>query len=142
MSWAMRKKIFILTCICIMLIIGFMYYAYQMDRDPEMDIYDDGILINHFFGRRVGFSDITEISLVDRNVQPIYMGHRTGADIGLNIARGHFQGGLFFMHLKTPLTIRIKRRKASTIYINSRNNVQTEQVYNLLQEKYSLFKQQ
>ena len=141
MSWAMRKNIFILTCVCILLISGFIYYLYQIDRDPEMNIYDDGILINHFYGLRVGFSDITEISLVDRNEQTIFMGYRTNAGISRNIARGHFQGGLFLMHLKTPLTIRIKRRKASTIYINSHNNVQTEQVYNSLQEKYSLFKQ-
>ena len=133
---AMKGKIFILTFICILLIIGFTYYAYQMDRDPKISIYDDSILISHFYGLRVDFSDITEVSLIDRNEQRIYMGHRTNGGIGRYIARGHFKGGLFLMHLKTPLTIRIMRRKASTIYVNCRNNAQTEQVYNLLKEKY------
>ena len=140
MSRAMKIKIFVLVCICIALIIGFAYYAYQMDRDPEMIIHDDSIRIIHFYGLIVDFSNITEISLLDRSVQRIYMGYRTNAGIGHHIAKGYFQGGLFFMHLKAPLVIRITRRNAVAIYINFRNDTQTEQVYSLLRAKYYQFK--
>jgi hypothetical protein len=94
------------------------------------------------YGLTIDFSDITDISLIEKSMRAIGVGTRTNGYGGFGeTLKGHFKSiglgeTLLFVRSKSSPTIRIKRNGAKDVYISFRNGEDTERVYREMEEEY------
>ena len=108
---------------------------HQGNKDPAINTLDNSIQIKGMYGLDIAFSDITDISLIDKSMSEIGYGQRTNAYGGIgNALKGHFKSDslgkmLLFVQKKTSLTIQIERGDKETVYISLNNRYDTECLY-------------
>jgi len=115
--------------ITVMLIIGLSVLIYQGEREPTVNILDDGVQIKAMYGLTVDFSEIYEISLLEQSMREIGVGRRTNGYNAGGALKGHFTSGLLFVQANMSPTIRIERINGSNIYISFSDSEQTRMLY-------------
>jgi hypothetical protein len=125
----------ILTAVGVLFFLG--------EKDPAVNISDDGIEIRAMYGSNAGFADITNISLVEKSMSDIGVGKRTNGYGGFGEAlKGNFKSNnlgetLLFVQSKSSPTILIERNGTKNIYISFRNAETTKALYEEMIETFS-----
>ena len=104
------------------------------NKDPVVNILENRVQIKGIYGLNIDFTDITDVSLVEKSMWDIGFGRRTnGYYAGGQALKGYFeQNNLLFVQSKTSPTIRIKRSKSEDVYISFLNSEATRILYNEL----------
>jgi hypothetical protein len=108
---------------------------YQGDKEPVVELLDDGIKIKALYGQEVAFSDMAGISLLEKSMDDIGVDRRTNGYGGVSGAlRGHFRSDalgeiLLFVQSQSSPTIWIERNTGEDIYLSLRDGERTEQLY-------------
>jgi len=108
---------------------------YQGGKDPGINIHADSIQIKSMYGLTVKFSDITEITLMEKSMNDIGPGSRINGYGGIGQAlKGHFRSEstgetLLFVQSKSSPTIRIERSNGKDIYISFKDGEKTRRLY-------------
>ena len=111
---------------------------YFGEKDPIVNILDNGIEIKSKYGLKVDFYDITDLSLIEKTMLDIGIGTRVGGYYGFGGAlKGAFQSNhlgtvLLFVQYKSSPTILIERFGKKDIYINFKDSKKTGALYNEL----------
>lgn len=119
-----------------LIVIGALFY--YGEKDPEISILDDCIQIKAMYGLNIYFTEIDEISLIDKNVSDIHFGRRTNGYGGIGGAlKGNFKSDilgetLLFVQSNSSPIIKIGRTEKKDVYISLRNSESTEQLYHEL----------
>jgi len=107
----------------------------QGSKDPVIILHDNSIQIKAMYGVTINFSDITEISLIDKSMREIGVGKRTNGYGGIGeTLKGNFKSDragetlLFVQYNSTP-TIKIVRVNDKDVYISFRDNEKTKDVF-------------
>ena len=107
-------------------------------KEPEVTVYDNKLQIKALYGVTINYTNITNITLIDKNINEIgNVGKRiNGADI-LGTLQGHFKSDtlgetLLFINKNSSPTILIERNNDKNIYLNFNNNEKTTTLYNEL----------
>jgi hypothetical protein len=133
-----KSTIIAVSVISVTVFIAVGVLLYQGGKDPVFNIFDDKIQIKALYGLSIDFSDITEITLIEKSMSDIGIGQRINGYGGIGEAlKGHFKSNglgetLLFVQSKSSPTIRIERRDKKDIYISLRNGDNTEQLYHEL----------
>jgi hypothetical protein len=104
------------------------------EKDPDVSILDDHIQIKAMYGLNIGFSEITDISLIEKSISEIGIGARTNGYGGIGESlKGNFKSDtlgeiLLFVQSKSSSTIKIERTNEKDIYISFRDGETTEQL--------------
>lgn len=120
----------------VLVAVGILFY--QGEKDPVVNILDNGIQIEAMYGVSIDFSEIANISLIEENMRDIGIGRRINGYGGFGeTLKGNFKSDnlgetLLFVQLKSSPTIRIQRGDKKDIYISFRNSVTTKMLYNEL----------
>ena len=101
------------------------------EREPQVIFYAKGFFIKCMFGRRVAFSEIADVHLLDERMRDIGTGMRTGG-YGGRALKGHFTRGLLFVRPAQSPTILIERHNAKDIYISFADSARTRELYEQL----------
>jgi hypothetical protein len=108
---------------------------YQGDKEPVVELLDDGIKIKALYGQEVAFSDMAGISLLEKSMDDIGVDRRTNGYDGMSGAlRGHFRSDalgeiLLFVQSQSSPTIWIERSTGEDVYLSLRDGERTEQLY-------------
>ena len=122
--------------VLLFIFIGIMGYYGQ--KDPVVNILDNSIQIKAQYGDNIYFSEITNITLIDKSMDNIGVGKRTDGYGGFGgTLKGNFESDingkiLLFVQSKTSPTIKIERIDKKDVYISLRNSTNTEQLYHKL----------
>ena len=134
-SKSMIIKVVMIFTGVILIAVGILLY--QGGKDPVVNVFDNSIQIKAMYGLSIDFSDIADISLMEKSMSDIGIGNSNRMNgyggIGESL-KGHFKSDnlgevLLFVQSKSSPTIRIKRHNNNDIYINFRDNKKTEQLY-------------
>lgn len=126
----------------IIVILGFLFY--YSEKEPDVIIHDDHVQIKALYGLNIDFSEITDISLIDKSMKEIGTGIRVNGYGGFGeTLKGNFKSEtlgdtLLFVQSETSPTIKIERTGKKDIYISFRDSERTEQLYRKLIEKIPL----
>lgn len=126
----------------IIVILGFLFY--YSEKEPDVIIHDDHVQIKALYGLDIDFSEITDISLIDKSMKEIGTGIRVNGYGGFGeTLKGNFKSEtlgdtLLFVQSETSPTIKIERSGKKDIYISFRDSERTEQLYRELIEKIPL----
>ena len=106
-------------------------------NEPVVNVSDDSLQIKGMYGVTVAFSEIVDVSLLDKRMSEFDVGRRVNGYGGFDVWKGHFQSDslgetLLFVHKNTAPTIRIERENAKDIYISFSDNEQTKLLFNEL----------
>ncbi|NLU51658.1 MAG: hypothetical protein GXX10_02170 [Clostridiaceae bacterium] len=117
----------------ILIVVGALFY--YGEKDPDVSILDDCIQIRAMYGLNIYFSEISEISLIEKSVSDINFGTRTNGYGGIGGAlKGNFKSDilgetLLFVQSKSSPIIKIERANKKDVYISLRNSESTKQLY-------------
>ena len=117
----------------IIITVGAMFF--YGEKDPDVSILDGHIQIKAMYGFNIDFSEIADISLIEKNMSDIGIGTRTNGYGGIGEAlKGNFKSNtlgetVLFVQSKSSPTIMIERTDKSDVYISFRNSESTEQLY-------------
>ena len=112
--------------------------GYYGQKEPVVNILDNSIQIKAQYGDNIYFSEITNITLIDKSMDNIGVGKRTDGYGGFGgTLKGNFESDingktLLFVQSKTSPTIKIERIDKKDVYISLRNSTNTEQLYHKL----------
>ena len=129
------KATFIITGFIIVAMGTLFFFGLQ---DPTVNISDSGIRISGMYGLSVDLDDVTDISLIEKNMRDIGVGMRTNGFGGIGqTLKGHFTSTetgmtLLFVQSNSSPTIRIAREHGRDIYISFRDGSKTEGLYHKL----------
>lgn len=121
--------------------IGILFYLGV--QDPSVSVSEDVIKIKSMYGLDINFSEITEISLIEENMENIGPGRRVNGFGGVGQSlKGHFSSKergayLLFVQYESSPTIWIERSSKEDIYISFKNSGETRSVYNELAAAFS-----
>jgi len=124
--------IVLITAIILIVVGALFFYG---EKDPDISIHDDCIEIRGMYGLNIYFSEITEISLIDKSAKDIDFGIRTNGYGGMGGAlKGNFKSDtlgetLLFVQSKSSPIIKIERTDKKDVYISLRDSKSTEQLY-------------
>jgi hypothetical protein len=113
------------------------------EKEPVVNILDDGVQIKAVYGLTIDFSDITDIYLIEKSMRTIGVGRRTNGYGGFGeTLKGHFKSNslgeiLLFVRSKSSPTIRIERCDKKDVYISFRDGENTERLYHEMKEALS-----
>lgn len=105
------------------------------DKDPDVSILDDCIQIKAMYGLTINFSEVTDISLIEKSMSAIGVGARVNGYSGVGQAlKGNFKSDtlgetLLIVQSNASPTIKIERNDKKDIYISFRSSERTEQLY-------------
>ena len=108
---------------------------YNGGKDPAVNISDNKIQINAMYGLSIDFSEVTDITLIEKSISNLGIGTRISGYGGIGESlKGHFKSDnlgeiLLFVQSKSSPTIRIERIGKKDIYISFRDSDTTGQVY-------------
>ncbi len=117
----------------ILIAVGVLFF--YGEKDPDVSILDDRIQIKAMYGLNIDFSEIADISLIEKSVRDIGIGTRTNGYGGIGgTLKGNFKSDtlgetLLFVQSKSSPTIKIERTDKKDVYISLRNSESTEQLY-------------
>lgn len=120
----------------ILITIGLLFY--YGEKDPEANILDNCIQIKAMYGTDIYFSEITDISLIEKSMGDIGTGRRTNGYDGFGKAlKGNFKSDtlgetLLFVQSKSVPTIKIEWADKKDVYISFRSEESTRLLYNRL----------
>lgn len=126
----------------ILIVVGMLFY--YGEKDPVVKILDDHIQIDAMYGLNINFSEIADISLIDKSMRDMGVGIRTNGYDGIGgTLKGNFKSDilgetLLFVQSKSSPTIKIVRKGKKDVYISFDNPESTEQLYNELITKIPL----
>lgn len=133
-----KSTIIFTSVILVIVLIAMAILFYNGDKDPTVNILENRVQIKAMYGLNIDFTDITDISLIDKSMIDIGVGKRTNGYGGIGKAlKGHFNSKdlgetLLFVQSKSSPTIRIERSNAKDIYISFRSPENTEVLYHEL----------
>ena len=134
-SPASTKTIIVIAALSIIVLIAIGALLYQGGKDPVVNIHDNRIEIKAMYGLNINFTDITNISLIEKSMKDIGIGSRTNGYGGMGEAlKGHFMSNslgqtLLFVQSTSSPTIRIVRDNGNDIYMSFRDGAKTQQLY-------------
>jgi hypothetical protein len=105
------------------------------EKDPNVNILDDCLQIKAMYGLNIGFSEIADISLIEKSARDMDIGIRTNGYGGIGgTLKGNFKSDtlgeiLLFVQAKSSPTIKIERFDKKDVYISFRNSETTEELY-------------
>ena len=117
----------------VLIAVGFLLY--YGGKDIAVNIEDGRLEIKSMYGLNVKFSDITEITLIEKSMKDIGTGKRTDGYGGIGTAlKGYFKSDhlgeiILFVQSGSSPTIRIERTNGKDIYISFNNSEKTKQIY-------------
>jgi hypothetical protein len=123
----------ILITAIVLIAVGIMFYFGE--REPEVSVSDNSIRIEAMYGLDIDFSDVTAISLIEKSMQDIGVGHRDNGYGGFGeTLKGHFNSDklgdfLLFVESESAPTIWIKRDGKKDIYISFGDGERTKALY-------------
>ena len=126
----MAEQVFSIVLV-ILIVVGIGILFYFGEKQPIVEIDSNGLRIKGMYGRRVEFSDITGITLLEESMRELGIGWRTNGYGGLTL-KGHFGAKLLFVSPGKAPTIRIERSGDKNIYISYRDAEQTRQLFSRL----------
>ena len=137
---ATRAKIYIAIVAITVIALGIMFYAGE--SEPAVNINSDSIQITGWYGLGVNFTDITDISLVENNMNTIGIVIRTNGYGGIGTLKGNFQsrnhgGVLLFVKPSASPTIHIERNGAKDIFVSFRDSEKTRSLFNEMIRAFS-----
>ncbi len=133
-----KAVIIAITSISVIILIAVGAMFFYGEKDPDVSILDDRIQIKAMYGLSIGFSEIADISLIEKSMRDIGIGSRTNGYGGIGEAlKGNFKSDtlgetLLFVQSKSSPTIKIERTDKKDVYISSRDSISTEQLYRRL----------
>lgn len=119
--------------VIIFIAIGVLFY--YGEKDPQVSILDDSIQIKAMYGLNIDFSEITDISLIEKSIKEMGVGIRTNGYGGFGGSlKGHFKSDslgktLLFVQSQSSPTLKIERADEKDVYISFRNSESTEKLY-------------
>lgn len=131
----------ILISIIIFIAIGVL--CINSEKDPDVSILDDRIQIKAMYGLDIYFSEVADISLIEKSMNEIGAGRRTNGYGGFGGAlKGNFKSDtlgeiLLFVQSKSSPTIKIDRIGKKDVYISLSNGDSTIQLYHDLKSNIS-----
>ena len=134
-----KSKLSIIITIATLIAIGIMFY--YGEKEATVNITNDKIKISGMYGLEIDFSQVSEISLIEKSMKDIGTGRRTNGYGGLgSTLKGHFSSEslgktMLFVDRDSPYTIWIKRNNLEDIYISYSNKDKTKTLFNKLSEK-------
>jgi hypothetical protein len=123
-----------IASITVVILIALGALFFYGEKDPDVSILDDHIQIKAMYGLNIGFSEITDISLIEKSMSEIGIGARTNGYGGIGESlKGNFKSDtlgeiLLFVQSKSSPTIKIERTNEKDIYISFRSVETTEQL--------------
>lgn len=133
-----KAVIITIASISAMFLIAVVSLFFYGEKDPDVNIIYDRIQIKAMYGLNIDFSEIAEISLIEKSVSDIGIGTRTNGYGGIGGAlKGNFKSDtlgetLLFVQSKSSPTIKIERTYKKDVYISFRNSQSTKQLYSEL----------
>jgi hypothetical protein len=130
-----KAIIIAITSICAIIIIVVGALFFYGEKDPEVSILDDRIQINAMYGLNIDFSEIADISLIEKSMSDIGIGTRNNGYGGIGgTLKGNFKSdtlgeALLFVQSNSSPTIKIERIDKKDVYISFNNSESTEQLY-------------
>jgi len=100
-------------------------------KEPEVIIFEDSIQIKAMYGLTINFSDITDVSLIEKSMREIGdVGIRVNGADTFGTLQGHFKSDtlgetLLFVRLNSSPTIKIERNNDKDIYLNFSSSEKT-----------------
>jgi hypothetical protein len=113
-------------------------------KEPVVNVSDQGIQIKTLYGLNVNFSDISDISLIEKSMGDIGVGRRTNGYGGVgDTLKGNFESDnlgetLLFVQSKSSPTIRIECDSRKDIYVSFRDSEATRALYDEMIREFSL----
>jgi hypothetical protein len=106
-------------------------------NEPVVNVLDNSIQIKGMYGVTVAFSEIVDVSLLEKSMSEFDVGRRVNGYNGFDVWKGHFQSNslgetLLFVHKNSSPTIRIERDGAKDIYLSFSDSEQTKLLFNEL----------
>ncbi len=129
------KTIFKILIPVIVLIVVALFYFYS-EREPVISIIDNQVKIKALYGQSIDFSEIAEVSLIDKSIRELGIGARTNGYGGFGgTLKGNFRSKtlgatLLFVQADSSPTIKIERIGKKDIYISLRDGQRTKLLYN------------
>lgn len=140
-----KSVIIAITSISVLILIAVGALFFYGEKNPDAIILDNHIQIKGMYGLKIEFSEITDISLIEKSMSDIGFGIRTNGYGGTGGAlKGNFKSDtigetLLFVQSKSSPTIKIDRTDKKDVYISFRNSESTKQLYRKLIEKRTSF---
>lgn len=134
--WEVIKPIFviiILTVCAIMLLYGF--------KEPSIKLTDKQIQINGMYGLEIDFTDVKDVTLIEKSMREIGIGTRTNGFGGMgSTLKGNFKSAdlgkhILFVNADASPTIRIARKSDVDIYISFKDSKKTENLFSGLSKE-------
>jgi hypothetical protein len=106
-------------------------------KEPEVAVFGNRVQIKAMYGLTIDFSDITNISLIERSISKMDAGSRLNGADTFGTLQGHFKSNtlgetLLFIRLNSSPTLRIERDNGKDIYLNFSNSEKTIMLFNEL----------
>lgn len=131
--------VMILISAIILIAIGALYF--YGEKDPDVSILDDCIQIKAMYGLNIDYSEIADISLIEKSASELGVGGRTNGYGGFGgTLKGNFKSNtlgetLLFVQSHSSPTIKIERIDKKDVYISFSDSERTEQLYRQLTAK-------
>ena len=127
--------------VIIVIAVGIMLFSGA--KEPVVNVSDQGIQIKSMYGLSVNFSDISDISLIEKSMGEIGVGRWTNGYGGIgDTLKGNFESDnlgetLLFVQSKSTPTIRIECDARKDIYISFRDSEATRSLYDVMIREFS-----
>lgn len=132
-----------ITAITAIILIGVGVLLYYGEKDPVVIVHEDHIEIKDMYGLNINYSEISDLTLIEKSMKDIGIGTRTNGFDGFGDSlKGYFKSDnlgntLLFVQAESSPTIRIERIDQKDVYISFKNSETTKQIYQELMEKIS-----
>lgn len=129
--------------IVLLVIVGIMML--YSEKEPEVNVTDQGIEIKSIYGLSVHFADLSDIILIEESMKEIGVGRRVNGYGGVgDTLKGNFKSEklgntLLFVRANSSPTIVIERVGSKNIYISFRDGETTRRLYETLKKEYTLY---
>ncbi len=130
-----KAVIIAITSITIIILIAVGALFFYGEKDPDASILDDRIQIKAMYGLNIYFTEIADISLLEKSLSDNDIGTRINGYGGIGRAlKGNFKSDtlgetILFVQSKSSPTIKIERTDKKDVYISFCNSETTEQLY-------------
>jgi len=130
-----KVNVSIIIGITVITAIGYGILFYYGEKEPVVSISDKYVHIDGMYGIDINFTDITDISLIDKSMKDIGTGRRINGYAGFgDTLKGYFiseSSGRILLFVKSEAvpTIRIDRDNGEDVYISFRDGEKTRLLY-------------
>jgi hypothetical protein len=130
-----KAVVIAITSISAIILIAIGALFFYGEKDPATSLSDDRIQIKAMYGLNIDFSEIADISLIEKSMSELGVGRRTNGYGGIGEAlKGNFKSDtlgeiLLFVQSKSSPTIKIERSGRKDVYISFRDSESTQQLY-------------